>query len=36
LGETGEVVVSVIGSAIIVAVHTVNYRLGKRKPALPQ
>ncbi len=36
LGETGEVVVSVIGSAIIVAVHTINYRLGKRKPALPQ
>lgn len=36
LGETGEVVVSVIGSAIIVAVHTINYRLGKRKLALPQ
>lgn len=36
LGEAGEVVVSVIGSAIIVAVHTVNYRLGKRKSVLPQ
>jgi hypothetical protein len=36
LGEKGELVVSILGSLMIVAVHTINYKLGARKSALPQ